>query len=69
MDTGDKYLVLLRRELTRAQARLGRAERQRDALAEQNSELRRLLRAHGIELPRRFLPRRGAAQQQDRRAK
>jgi hypothetical protein len=54
METNDKYLVLLRRELTRAQARLGRAERQRDTLVEQNSELRRLLRDHGIELPRRF---------------
>src|SRR5262249_1097919 len=60
MDPDDKYLGLRRRELTGAQARLGRAERQRDTLAEQNSELRRLLRAHGIELPRRFLPRRSS---------
>jgi hypothetical protein len=58
MEANDKYLVLLRRELTRAQARLGRAERQRDSLIEQNGELRRLLRAHGIELPRRFGARR-----------
>ena len=54
MEANDKYLVLLRRELMKAQARLGRAERQRDCLVEQNSELRRLLHAHGIELPRRF---------------
>lgn len=32
MDKGDPYLVLLRRELTRAQARLRRCERERDAL-------------------------------------
>lgn len=32
MDKNDPYLVLLRRELTRAQARLRRCERERDAL-------------------------------------
>ncbi len=32
MDHTDPYLVLLRRELTRAQARLRRCERERDAL-------------------------------------
>lgn len=32
MDRFDPYLVLLRRELTRAQARLRRCERERDAL-------------------------------------
>jgi hypothetical protein len=32
MDRGDPYFVLLRRELTRAQARLRRCERERDAL-------------------------------------
>jgi uncharacterized protein (DUF3084 family) len=32
MDRIDPYLVLLRRELTRAQARLRRCERERDAL-------------------------------------
>jgi hypothetical protein len=32
MDRNDPYLVLLRRELTRAQARLRRCERERDAL-------------------------------------
>jgi hypothetical protein len=30
MERNDPYLVLLRRELTRAQARLRRAERERD---------------------------------------
>lgn len=39
----DKYLVLLRREFTRSQARLSRAERQRDRLLEENAELRRKL--------------------------
>jgi hypothetical protein len=32
MEQTDPYLVLLRRELTRAQARLRRCERERDAL-------------------------------------
>jgi hypothetical protein len=32
MDRTDPYLVLLRRELTRAQARLRRCERERDAM-------------------------------------
>jgi hypothetical protein len=32
MERTDPYLVLLRRELTRAQARLRRCERERDAL-------------------------------------
>jgi len=32
MDQTDPYFVLLRRELTRAQARLRRCERERDAL-------------------------------------
>jgi len=32
MNRVDPYLVLLRRELTRAQARLRRCERERDAL-------------------------------------
>jgi hypothetical protein len=39
----DKYLVLLRRELTRAQARLSRAERQRDRLLDENAGLRKRL--------------------------
>jgi hypothetical protein len=40
MTQDDKYLVLLRRELTRAQARLKRAERERDAALEENRRLR-----------------------------
>ena len=39
----DKYMVLLRRELTRSQARLARAERERDRLLEQNRALRERL--------------------------
>jgi hypothetical protein len=39
----DKYLIQLRRELTRSQARLSRAERQRDRLLDENAELRRRL--------------------------
>jgi len=39
----DKYLIQLRRELTRSQARLSRAERQRDRLLDENAELRRKL--------------------------
>lgn len=48
MDKDDKYLVLLRRELTRAQARLQRMERERDRLLEENRALKELLQAHGI---------------------
>jgi hypothetical protein len=39
----DKYLILLRRELTRAQARLARAERERDRAQAENARLRRQL--------------------------
>ena len=39
----DKYLIQLRRELTRSQARLSRAERQRDRLLAENAELRQNL--------------------------
>jgi len=39
----DKYLVLLRRELTKAQARLARAERERDRALEENAALRKRL--------------------------
>ena len=39
----DKYLIQLRRELTRSQARLSRAERQRDRLLEENAVLRQRL--------------------------
>ena len=42
--TDEKYLLLLRRELVRAQARLKRAERERDELAEENRKLRALLK-------------------------
>jgi hypothetical protein len=35
----DKYMIQLRRELTRSQARLSRAERQRDRLMEENTNL------------------------------
>jgi hypothetical protein len=48
----DKYLVQLRRELTKSQARLSRAERERDLLHEQNEALRKLLSERGIALPR-----------------
>ncbi len=51
LDRNDKYLVQLRRELTRAQARLGKAESQRDRLREQNRKLKKLLDEHDIELP------------------
>jgi hypothetical protein len=43
MTADDKYLVLLRRELTRAQARLKRAERERDAALEENRKLKEQL--------------------------
>jgi hypothetical protein len=60
MELNDRYLQRLRRELTRAQARLARAERACDSLIEQNSELRQLLRVHGIEPPPVSTPRTGA---------
>jgi hypothetical protein len=50
-DGDDKYLMLLRRELVRAQARLTRAERERDRLFEENRRLLALLADHGIEPP------------------
>lgn len=43
MDSDDKYLVLLRRELTRAQARLKRVERERDRLQAENEQLKAAL--------------------------
>jgi hypothetical protein len=52
MAQDEKYLALLRRELTRAQALLKRAEKERDRLVEQNRALRALLDANGIELPK-----------------
>jgi hypothetical protein len=45
MDSNDKYLVQLRRELTRALALLARAERQRDRLERENIGLRKLVEA------------------------
>jgi len=39
----DAYVANLRRELTRAQARLRRAERERDRALAENARLRRLL--------------------------
>ena len=49
--TADKAYVLLRRELVRAQARLKRAERERDAARAATARLAALLRAHGIAPP------------------
>ena len=54
MDMNDKYLIQLRRALTRAQAKLGRAEGQRDRLYDQNKELKKLIRDNGIKLPARL---------------
>ena len=54
MDQNDKYLVQLRRELTRRQAQLGKAESQRDKLLEQNRKLRKLIEDKGVKLPARL---------------
>ena len=54
MDSDKKYLVQLRRELTRSQALLGKAESQRDRLLEQNRKLRRLIEDKGLKLPARL---------------
>ena len=54
MDMNDKYLVQLRRALTRAQAKLGRAEGQRDRLRELNVKLKKLIQDNGIKLPARL---------------
>jgi hypothetical protein len=54
MDHNDKYLVQLRRELTRRQAQLGKAESQRDRLLEQNRKLRKLIEDNGVKLPARL---------------
>jgi hypothetical protein len=56
MSEPDKYLVLLRRELTRAQARLARAERERDRALADNASLRQKLserRAASLKQPTR----------------
>jgi hypothetical protein len=44
MQSDDRYLVQLRRELTRSQARLAKAEQERDRLAKENLALRRRLK-------------------------
>ena len=54
MDQNDRYLVQLRRELTRRQAQLGKAESQRDRLLEQNRKLRKLIEDNGVKLPARL---------------
>jgi hypothetical protein len=54
MDMNDKYLIQLRRELTRAQAKLGRTESQRDRLRELNLKLKKLIQDNGIKLPPRL---------------
>ncbi len=54
MTEPDKYLVLLRRELTKAQARLTRAERQRDRALEETARLRKKLSARSATAPRRI---------------
>ena len=54
MEQNDKYLVQLRRELTRSQAQLGKAESQRDRLLEQNRKLRKLIEDNGVKLPARL---------------
>lgn len=54
MNQNDKYLVQLRRELTRSQAQLGKAESQRDRLLEQNRKLRKLIEDNGVKLPARL---------------
>jgi hypothetical protein len=53
-ESNDKYLVQLRRELTRSQAQLGKAESQRDRLLEQNRKLRKLIEDNGVKLPARL---------------
>jgi len=49
--TLDDAYRILRRELVRAQARLKRAERERDAARAETARLAALLRAHGIAPP------------------
>ena len=53
MTQNDKYLVLLRRELVRAQARLKRAERECDRLRAENQRLKELVKAAANEGERR----------------
>jgi hypothetical protein len=49
----DKYLVQLRRELTKSQARLARAERERDRALEENAALRKRLSDKNVAPPRK----------------
>lgn len=56
MTPDDKYLILLRRELTRAQARLKRAERERDDALAENLKLRQRLRRRRARAPRKLSP-------------
>jgi hypothetical protein len=44
MQSDDRYLIQLRRELTRSQARLAKAEQERDRLTKENLKLRRRLK-------------------------
>ena len=52
MEANAKYLVQLRRELTRSQSRLAKAEQDRDRLLLVNRALRKIVEAKGIALPR-----------------
>lgn len=54
MEGDQKYLVQLRRELTRSQAQLAKAESQRDRLLEQNRKLRTLMEEAGLKVPARL---------------
>ncbi|HZS85166.1 MAG TPA: hypothetical protein VFA50_19985 [Stellaceae bacterium] len=47
----EAYVANLRRELTRAQARLRRAERERDRALAENAELRRRLEERAAAAP------------------
>jgi hypothetical protein len=47
MQSDDRYLVQLRRELTRSQARLAKAEQERDKLVKENQTLRQRLKRGG----------------------
>jgi hypothetical protein len=56
MTPDDKYVVLLRRELTRAQARLKRAERERDDALAKNQKLRQRLQRRRARAPKKLSP-------------
>jgi hypothetical protein len=64
LERNDPYLILLRRELTRAQARLRRAERERDrALA----AVARLQKSNGKTARKKAAPSRAAKKKKARR--